>query len=173
MNFIKTLLVGTTLFSVISGSAQDLSNHKWKDRLILLINDDENNPTFKSQVVEFSQDFAGIKERKLIIYQIFPGEYKTGLNGDNKIKSARLYNEHKKTDSGFEVVLLGLDGEVKLRQNELLPLEKLYATIDVMPMRRRDVERKSNNRFFSPANLFKLKLLDSIELVVKSHLFVQ
>ncbi|MCA1758767.1 MAG: DUF4174 domain-containing protein, partial [Bacteroidales bacterium] len=91
-------------------------------------------------------DLSGIKERKLIIYQVFPGEYKTGLNGDNKKKSARLYNEYKKTDAGFEVVLLGLDGGVKLRQNELLPLEKLYATIDVMPMRRREMEKKSNNR---------------------------
>jgi hypothetical protein len=72
-----------------------------------------------------------------------PGEYKTGLDGTNKKKSGRLYNEYKKTDSGFEVILLGLDGGIKLQQNELLNLEKLYATIDVMPMRRRELERKN------------------------------
>ncbi len=142
MNNMKTLLLAVTLFTVLFGSAQDLSKHKWENRLILILTDDENNSTFQSQLEEFSKDLNGLKERKLIIYQIFPGEYKTGLNGDNKKKSSRLYNEYKKTNAGFEVVLLGLDGGVKLRQNELLPLEKLYATIDVMPMRRNEIERK-------------------------------
>lgn len=71
-----------------------------------------------------------------------PEEYKTGLDGENKKKSGRLYKEYKKTDAGFEVILLGLDGGVKLRQNELLQLEKLYGTIDVMPMRRQEIKRK-------------------------------
>ena len=138
----KILLFAVTLFTTLFSSAQDLSKHKWENRLILLLTDDENNSTFKSQVAEFRKDLTGLNERKLIIYQVMPGEYKTGLNGDNKKKSARLYNEYKKTDAGFEVILLGLDGGIKLQQNELLQLEKLYATIDVMPMRRREIEIK-------------------------------
>ena len=137
----KPLLLAVTLFSAMLSSAQDLSKHKWENRLILLITDDENNSTFKSQIAEFRKDLPGLEERKIIIYQVFPGEYKTGLNSDNKKKPARLYNDYKKTGSGFEVVLLGLDGGIKLQQNKLLQLEKLYATIDVMPMRRREIER--------------------------------
>lgn len=142
MNSIKPLLFVVALFSALSGSAQDLSKHKWENRLILILTDDENNSAFQSQIAEFRKDLTGLKERKLIIYQVMPGEYKTGLDGENKKKSGRLYNDYRKTDAGFEVVLLGLDGGVKLQQNELLPLEKLYATIDVMPMRRREMERK-------------------------------
>lgn len=145
MNYTRTLLFAVILFSTLFSSAQDLSKHKWENRLILLITDDENNPTFKSQIAEFSKDLTGLNERKLIIYQVMPGEYKTGLNGDNKKKSARLYNDYKKTDAGFEIVLLGLDGGIKLQQNELLQLEKLYATIDVMPMRRSEIERKKQH----------------------------
>ena len=141
MNYMKPLLLALTLFSAMFSSAQDLSKHKWENRLILIITDDENNSTFKAQLAELRKDLPGLEERKLIIYQVFPGEYKTGLNGDNKKKSSRLYNDYKKSGSGFEVVLLGLDGGIKLQQNELLKLEKLYATIDVMPMRRREVER--------------------------------
>jgi hypothetical protein len=142
MNYMKILLFAVTLFTTLFSSAQDLSKHKWENRLILLLTDDENNSTFKSQVAEFRKDLNGLNERKLIIYQVMPEEYKTGLNGDNKKKSARLYNDYKKTDAGFEVILLGLDGEIKLQQNELLQLEKLYSTIDVMPMRRREIEIK-------------------------------
>lgn len=142
MNTLKPLFFVVALFSVFSGSAQDLSKHQWKDRLILILTDNEDNPDFQSQLAEFRKDLTGLKERKIIIYQVMPEAYKTGLNGENNIKSGRLYNEYKKTDAGFEVILLGLDGGVKLRQNELLPLEKLFATIDVMPMRRQEIERK-------------------------------
>ena len=141
MNYFKRLLFAVPLFSALLGSAQDLSKHRWENRLILIITDDENNSTFQSQVAEFRKDLTGLNERKIIIYQVMPGEYKIGLNGANKIKSDRLYKDYKKSDSGFEVVLLGLDGGIKLQQDELLPLEKLYAIIDAMPMRRREIER--------------------------------
>ena len=142
MNYFKRILLAVPLFSALLGSAQDLSKHRWENRLILILTDDENNSTFQSQLAEFRKDLTGLNERKIIIYQVMPGEHKTGLNDGNKIKSDRLYNDYKKTDAGFEVVLLGLDGGVKIQQNELLSLEKLYAVIDVMPMRRREIERR-------------------------------
>ncbi len=142
MIYLKTLLFAASLFSALVGFAQDLSKHQWENRLILLITDDENNSTFQAQLAEFRKDLTGLDERKLIIYQVMPGAYRTGLDGNNKKTSARLYQDYKKTDSGFEVILLGLDGGIKLQQNKLLPLEKLYATIEAMPMRLREMERK-------------------------------
>jgi hypothetical protein len=142
MTYLKSLLFAVPLFGALLGSAQDLSKHRWENRLVLFITDDENNSTFQSQVAEFMKDLTGLNERKIIIYQVMPEEYKTGLNGNKKIKSTRLYNDYKKTDAGFEVVLLGLDGRIKLQRSELLPLEDLYAIIDAMPMRRREIERR-------------------------------
>ena len=136
----KQIVFAISMFGALMGSAQDLSKHRWENRLILLLTEDENNSTFQSQLAEFRKDLTGLNERRLIIYQVMPGEFKTGLNGDDKIKSDRLYNDYKKTDSGFEVVLLGLDGGIKLQQGELLQLERLYAIIDAMPMRRREIE---------------------------------
>jgi len=141
MNILKILIFTLALFSTLLGSSQDLSKHKWENRLILLITNDENNPTFQSQISEFKKDRDGLEERKLIIYQGLPETYKTGLNGNTYKKSSQLYNKYKETGTGFEVLLLGLDGEIKLRQNELLTKEKLYGIIDAMPMRRREIER--------------------------------
>ena len=141
MTHLKQLMFAVSLFNALVVSGQDLSKHRWENRLVLLLTDNENNPTFQSQLAEFRKDFNGLNERRLIIYQVMPEEFKTGLNIGNKIKSDRLYNDYKKTDSGFEVILLGLDGRIKLRQDELLSLEKLYAIIDAMPMRHREIER--------------------------------
>ena len=141
MILLKQLLFAISLLSALMISAQDLSKHRWENRLVLLLTDDEKNSTFQFQLAEFRKELNGLNERRLIIYQVMPEEFKTGLNGANKIKSDRLYKDYKKSDSGFEVVLLGLDGGIKLQQDELLPLEKLYAIIDAMPMRRREIER--------------------------------
>ncbi len=142
MNYLKTLFFVMTLFTALLGSAQDLSKHRWENRLILLISDDENNPTLKAQIAEFTKDLTGLEERKLIIYQVMPEEYKIILNGDTTKQSSKLYKTYKKTEKGFEVLLLGLDGGIKHRQSELLPLEKLYAIIDAMPMRRSEMKRE-------------------------------
>ena len=41
---------------------------------------------------------------------------------------------------GFEVLLVGKDGGVKLRQGQPVTAETLFAKIDAMPMRRREME---------------------------------
>jgi len=142
MNFIKISLLLVSVFIVSLSFAQDLSKHQWENRLILLITDDESNSTFQSQLAELRKDLTGLNERKLILYQVMPEAYRTGLDDGDIKESAHLYQGYKKTDSRFEVVLVGLDGGIKLRKNEILLLEELYAIIDAMPMRLREMERK-------------------------------
>lgn len=56
--------------------------------------------------------------------------------------SNELYSEYKTRNNSFEVLLIGLDGGVKLRQAEVLSNEKLFGRIDQMPMRRRELQRQ-------------------------------
>ncbi|MGB2203635.1 MAG: DUF4174 domain-containing protein, partial [Pseudooceanicola atlanticus] len=41
---------------------------------------------------------------------------------------------------GFEMLLVGKDGGVKMRAGEVIPPETLFATIDRMPMRQREMQ---------------------------------
>ena len=41
-------------------------------------------------------------------------------------------------------LLIGLDGGIKLRQNSILTKEKLFAIIDGMPMRRRELKKNED-----------------------------
>jgi hypothetical protein len=43
---------------------------------------------------------------------------------------------------GFEIFLIGMDGGVKLRSKTPISVEELYAVIDAMPMRRREMRDK-------------------------------
>ena len=41
------------------------------------------------------------------------------------------------------MILIGLDGGVKLRQTEMISLDKLFTLIDGMPMRRREIKNEN------------------------------
>jgi len=135
-----------TLFSLfmVNANAQNLSAHQWKNRIILILVNDTTSPELQAQLTEFRTHSAGMKERKLVVYQIQPNQFQRGLNTENQwINSNKLHKKYKSDDNPFEVILIGLDGGIKLTQNDILTCEKLFAIIDAMPMRRRELRRKS------------------------------
>ena len=69
-------------------------------------------------------------------------KYRGGF-GDTEWKIVdKGFSEWTDPDSGFEILLIGLDGGVKLRQDEVIDTETLFARIDAMPMRRQELENK-------------------------------
>jgi hypothetical protein len=94
----------------------------------------------KQQVSLFSQDLEEMKERKLVLLQVFPDFYLMG--GDSAIKrtSEEVYFDYKSAKKSFELILIGLDGDEKMRRLELIRPEDLYALIDSMPMRRYEMK---------------------------------
>lgn len=127
--------------------AQITKSHQWENRVLLIMTNSLDNDTFIDQIKELKSDKNGLEERKLIIYQIEKNSYKIGLNLEgSKAKSNKLYNKYKKANSPFEIVLIGLDGSIKLRQAELLTIEKLFGTIDTMPMRRSEIRNKRTQK---------------------------
>tara|TARA_R110002020_G_scaffold343246_2_gene557547 strand:+ start:253 stop:633 length:381 start_codon:yes stop_codon:yes gene_type:complete len=121
-------------------NAQDLSKHQWKDRLILIVAE-QKNEKFQQQLTELQKHQQGLNERKLVIYQILPEKYTTGFEEENWKISSDLYSTYKALKSDFRVILIGLDGGEKLKQTEVLSAEKLFNTIDSMPMRQSEIRR--------------------------------
>nr|WP_237690378.1 DUF4174 domain-containing protein [Salegentibacter tibetensis] len=83
------------LLSAMSLNAQDLSKHRWKDRLILIVAEDENNEKLQQQLTELQKHQKGLKDRKLVIYRILPEKYNTGFQNKIWKNSAELYKKHK------------------------------------------------------------------------------
>ena len=132
-------LICWMLFSTTSLLSQDLTRHEWKDRLLLIITQDFDDENYQKQISILQKDTEGLNERKLVIYRISPAEYKTGLYNESAIQSNKLYEIYQDSDKDFEVILIGLDGSIKLRQNEPINIEKLFGRIDAMPMRRNEL----------------------------------
>lgn len=128
-------------------NAQDLSQHQWKNRLLLVITDDTNTTVFQNQIKALELQKTELEDRKLIIYQITPTHFKSGIsNNSDWMKRPELYQDFKTSDKAFEVLLIGLDGGVKLRQNTVLTAQTLFNTIDAMPMRRSELKNDKRSK---------------------------
>ncbi len=136
------LLIFMNLSYTLPG--QNLIDHRWKDRIILLYTPDPGSSQYKEQVIELTRDKQGFTERKLVLYSVTDTHVKKGWENAEWVKRNNSLEIYLKTDNKFEIVLLGLDGGVKLRQESFLESEKLFSRIDAMPMRRSELQGRKN-----------------------------
>ena len=137
-----------TLFSILLTAdlmSQDIAKHRWQNRLIMVISKDYDNKNLKEQLAELNTCDEGLKERRLLIYQILPNQFKLSTNYDDETPwrpGSSLYDRFGSSDATFEIILIGLDGGVKLRKKDPQSCETLWAVIDRMPMRQAEIRNR-------------------------------
>jgi hypothetical protein len=140
MSIIKIVILVIMILSTTGINAQDIESHKWENRLILILTDQADNENYLKQVEELKNHLDGVNERKILVYHITPESFKQGLMDEKWQKAETDYALYKKSDTQPEIILIGLDGGIKLRVNEFLSAQKLFATVDAMPMRRQEMK---------------------------------
>ncbi len=146
-NKMRILLIVALILMTSKLTGQNLDSHKWENRLILIISKTQESEVYKSQIEEFETSYKGFAERRLIIYLILPNQYKSvdyqnDKSDNNWTTSSKLFKRYADDQSDFKVILIGLDGSIKLQQNDLLTTDKLFETIDAMPMRRSEIKNR-------------------------------
>ena len=115
-----------------------LEPYKWKNRILLVFSPHDSSDIDK-QLAVFSNYQEGMQERDLLVFKIadesihHPDGSRDGLEAADNLR-----NKYQVTENQFSVILIGKDGTEKLRQNEVLDAEKLFAVIDAMPMRKQE-----------------------------------
>lgn len=139
-------IVALILFLFMSTTpmiAQDLTDYRWENRLILVLADDLQKGNYVNQIKEFEKHAIGLQERKLVVICATSTSYKIGIQPKSNWKvSQKIYNQYKNADTAFEVILIGLDGGIKARKTEVYKIEDLFAIIDGMPMRRAEIKNR-------------------------------
>lgn len=126
---------------------QDLEKYQWKNRLLIIQTSERSSEKFQEQTAEFQKGSEGLKDRKLVVYHFTKDHYRIlNYEGEEKNKPwQRIKKKYQNIANGrelFKVILIGLDGGIKLETKEVLRKKTLYATIDAMPMRIRELNRK-------------------------------
>ena len=144
-NLILFIIFGVLIINFVN--AQELKKHQWKNRVVLIVAQNEDSKEYQQQIAEFNALHKELRERKLLTYLILPLRY-TIINypvnpeKNEWISSSTLFDKFAGENIDFKVLLIGLDGGIKLQKNGLLTAEELFGTIDPMPMRRAELNKK-------------------------------
>ncbi|WP_282164386.1 DUF4174 domain-containing protein [Cellulophaga baltica] len=133
MKYITTyvLILGCFIFYSPIAMAQDISDFKWKNRVLLLIDTASNSKNIKQQIQAFEGQHTAFQERDIIYFISTP---KGSYGSDKQLLNLSGLEKYRKKDfSGL--ILLGKDGGIKLKEAFIVPAKTIISLIDTMPMR--------------------------------------
>jgi hypothetical protein len=143
---LKTILALTGILIFTNVIGQNLNEHRWKHRILIIQASDELSDKYRDQLREFNDVDKELKERKLVVYTILGDKYKV-MNYQSKISdnswqpTSGLFGDLLDNDYNFRVILIGLDGGVKLEKTTVLTRKELFNIIDSMPMRMNELRK--------------------------------
>lgn len=132
------------LFLMQQASSQELSDFKWKNRLLVIVTKTQNDALAEQQLQKFNDLSQELAERKLCLIQITPDSTQTfdySVRPSSFVKESDLWSELGNNDKEFEVLLIGLDGGIKFRSTQLVSAQEIFDRIDAMPMRRSELDK--------------------------------
>lgn len=145
----KTIAATLLLFLLLPtfAVAQPINEFQWKNRVIVLFTPELENELFEQQYLLLKQRVDEMVDRRLITIMVNPdGDFENSTLFVRKAQADWYYSHFNARPFQFELVLVGLDGNVKYRaRNVVTPPEKLFQLIDEMPMRRRELRQAYQN----------------------------
>lgn len=127
--------------SCTQAQIKSLDDFQWENRLLIIYTEGKNSSPLEEQLAEISRNKNGYKDRDLKVIllkdkeiEIWDSEQSIQLEFMQIIKELNI-NQNK----SYQNLLIGKDGGVKLRSNSPISNEKLFDTIDAMPMRQREM----------------------------------
>ncbi|MGP4128622.1 DUF4174 domain-containing protein [Pantoea tagorei] len=122
----SALTAGTPMFNSLPPETASLEQYQWHNRPVIVFAPSEKDADYIRQMAILEKSKADLADRDIIV-----------LSDTRPAAGGQLRSQFK--PDGFEVVLVGKDGGVKVRQTTPLSSEELLSTIDRMPMRKADL----------------------------------
>ena len=135
------LFIAFTLCFLTQSMAQKLKDYKWKNRLVLVIGNNTNNTTFTRQLEVLENDNQGLNERRLKLFKVLPNKYQ--LDEELWVEGSLVFDKYNANKDPFRIILIGLDGGIKLSQSTVISKKDLFDLIDSMPMRSSELRSKN------------------------------
>ena len=143
VNILGTFLVITALLLVSFAKVADteenyfrevekntnIKGFEWAQRPIVIFANSYKDPNFISQMEFLSQDIKALKERDIVVL----------VDTNPSVPSAL---RKKLRPHGFAFILIGKDGQVKLRKPSPWNIREIARVIDKMPIRQQEITRK-------------------------------
>lgn len=112
-----------------------LADFEWRYR-VLIIFPDESHVEATRQANMLLSDAGGLRERDIIVLEVGHNEVKPLFGPDYDLNCYAIRADLDVTDGFFALRLVGKDGAVKFRSDEVVTPTDIFELIDQMPMRK-------------------------------------
>ena len=111
----------------------NLKIYEWSHRPVVIFANSDRDPNFISQMEFLSKDIRALQERDIIVLMDTDPNFSSSLR-----KKLRPH--------GFAFILIGKDGQVKLRKPSPWNIREIARVIDKMPIRQQEIARKKQEK---------------------------
>ncbi|WP_277182985.1 DUF4174 domain-containing protein [Caballeronia sp. BR00000012568055] len=134
----KSLLLCTTLALALPlcAAAASVDDYAWHKRLLIVFASQSSLPELAKQRALIADAKAGFSERDMLSIEVIGNQ----VQGTTDSADALRQRYHVAPDT-FRVLLIGKDGGVKIDSHEPVEMQRVFGTIDTMPMRREEAQR--------------------------------
>lgn len=116
--------------------------YMWEKRIVVMFAPKTDNGERLEQIAILDDLKSGLSERDIIVWDIVHLEHvKIDGIGQPQLWTPPLYDAFKAPENTFTFILIGKDGEEKLRKNTSVSEAELFGLIDAMPMRQREMQQ--------------------------------
>ncbi|MBU3750415.1 MAG: DUF4174 domain-containing protein [Mycobacterium sp.] len=143
--FVRSAIAATVLATGAAlmpaqAAAAELSDYLWQSRPLLLFAPTDSDPRLVETLRLLAASQCDIADRDMVLGRIVT-EGTSTLDGQfvDTDQAQRLRSEFGIGANSFSVVLIGKDGGEKMRVTDVPDLAAIYAVIDGMPMRGREM----------------------------------
>jgi Domain of unknown function (DUF4174) len=137
---IPLVLVAGTVLGPATAAAAELSDFLWERRPLVVFAPTDSDPRLVETLTRIEASRCDFVSRDMVLGLVVT-EGTSTLDGQtiDADESQRLMNQYAVGAEAFSAVLIGKDGGEKLRLDEVPDLQTIYAVIDGMPMRSREM----------------------------------
>jgi hypothetical protein len=125
-------LAGIIAMSSASADADPLARYRWNARVLVVFAVGEGDPQLARQRDLLAGARHGVTERDLVVLEAI----------GSSSEAERLRRQLGVPGAQFRAVLVGKDGGAKLTETAAIAPDRLFATIDAMPMRRQEMRQR-------------------------------
>ncbi len=110
-----------------------LADFGWRYRVVIIFPDDSHIDAAR-QANQLLAQAEGLRERDIIVLEVGRNDVKALFGPEYDLNCYAIRSDLDVTDGFFAMILVGKDGAVKFRTDEVIPATVLFELIDQMPM---------------------------------------
>lgn len=119
-----------------------LDAYRWQNRIVIIFAGSDATEQLAQQRRMLASDPGGLQDRDVLLVVLEGDLVVIGGVPRPSTDADRLRTAFDVPEQGYALLLIGKDGGVKLRSKEPVAAEDLFALIDGMPMRQREMQRR-------------------------------